>query len=117
MARETDKDIWDKLEIAGKVTGAVLVPVTIAYSVYLWNAERSALQTSATMTGIAVSVLTAENIDGVRNSSALKDWAIAVLEAPEDPPRLNDEAAQQLQGLAASEAFDLGIASSFMLGL
>ena len=30
MALETDKDIWDKLEIVGKVTGAVLVPVIIA---------------------------------------------------------------------------------------
>jgi hypothetical protein len=86
------KDFWDKAEIVGKV----LVPIVVGVSVWLWNVERTKFQTTATMTQIAIGVLTGEPSEN--GSDALREWAISVLRNPSNPPELSDSAATQLSG-------------------
>ena len=84
------KDNWDKLDIIGKA----LIPVAVALSVLWWNSERTSRDTAAQMITIATSILTATPDTATPN--ALRDWAIEVLQSPENPPKLTDEAAAAL---------------------
>jgi hypothetical protein len=89
-AMSEPKDFWDKAEIVGKV----LVPIVVGVSVWLWNVERTKFQTTATMTQIAIGVLTGEPAES--GSNALRKWAIDVLRNPSSPPELSESAAAQL---------------------
>jgi hypothetical protein len=89
-AMSEPKDFWDKAEIVGKV----LVPIVVGVSVWLWNVERTKFQTTATMTQIAIGVLTGEPAES--GSKALREWAIDVLRNPSSPPELSESAAAQL---------------------
>lgn len=53
-----EKDFWDKLDVAAKVAGAVFIPVAVGLTALLWNMERARQDTAATMTQIAIGVLT-----------------------------------------------------------
>lgn len=84
------KDRWDKLDIIAKA----LIPVIVALSVLLWNNAKTSRDTAAQMITIATSILTAPPENST--PSALRQWAIAVLQTPSDPPALSDEAALAL---------------------
>jgi len=90
-------DRWDKAEIAGKVAGAVLIPVTLAVAAWFVNTELTARGQAARMTEIAVGVLTLEPSEDPDTNDPLRDWAIEVLQNPSDPPPLSDEAAEALR--------------------
>jgi hypothetical protein len=75
------KDNWDKVDIIGRA----LIPVAVAFSVLLWNSERTSRDTAAQMITIATSILTAP--PDTITPSALRNWAIAALQSPEDPQR------------------------------
>lgn len=93
LERGNNKDRWDKGEIIAKLLGAVIVPTLVACTAYLWNRQNVQQQTSAQMSQIAVSVLQAEDT----TNSALRSWAIAVLQNPSSPPTLSKEAASDLE--------------------
>jgi len=84
------KDLWDKVDIIAKA----LIPVAVALSVLLWNSERTKRDTAAQMITIATSILTSPPENSAPN--ALRQWAISVLQSPQDPPTLTDEAAASL---------------------
>lgn len=102
---ENRKDNWDKAEIVGKV----LLPVLVAIVAYFWNHERTRQETSSAMTSIAVGILSVPVGDS--SSNALRSWAISVLQSPNSPPPLTDEAARvlELEALTLSyrELFDV----------
>jgi hypothetical protein len=85
------KDNWDKFDIGVRA----LIPVLVAGSVYLWNVEKTSRDTAAQMITIATSILTAPPDQSA--PSALRQWAIAVLRSPEDPPLLTADAAIALE--------------------
>lgn len=86
------KDLWDKIEVVGKIAVPVLVAITVLY----WNGQKTARDTASAMTQVAVGILQAERpVDG--SDSALRNWAISVLERPSDPPPLSPEAATELR--------------------
>lgn len=85
------KDCWDKAEVLGKI----VVPIAVGLLLLAWNNQRTTQQTSAAMTEIAIGVLSEEPAED--GGDALRDWAIAVLQSPDDPPRLSDEAAMELR--------------------
>ena len=85
------KDWWDKAEIIGKIA----VPVLIGFVVLFWNSQRTAHETRAAMTQIAIGILSERPEEG--QPTALREWAIAVLQNPTNPPRMSDEAARQLR--------------------
>lgn len=85
------KDFWDKIDIVARAA----IPAIVAFSVWLWNAERTARDTAAQMITIATTILAAPPDKPA--PSALRDWAIDVLQSPENPPTLDDEAAQALR--------------------
>jgi hypothetical protein len=87
------KDLWDKAEITGKVVGAVAIPLAAVVIGWHWNAERSERQTAASMTEIAVGILSAEPDP---DTAQLRVWAISVLQQPQNPPLLTNEAASIL---------------------
>ncbi|MCB5200847.1 hypothetical protein LGQ03_16540 [Loktanella sp. TSTF-M6] len=96
MSEDTNqKDWWDKTEVLSKLIGALLIPVIVAVSVWVWNSERTLQQTSSTMTQIAVGILTGPPSP---ETQPLRAWAISVLQTPDAPPALSDEAALALQG-------------------
>lgn len=95
---EASKDWWDKAEICGKVLGAVIVPLAVAVVALIWNGQSSARQSAAQMSTIAIGILQAEPKPGV-DSSALRDWAVSVLQDPTDPPQLSDEAANEMRSV------------------
>jgi hypothetical protein len=76
--------------------GQGLVPIVVGVSVWLWNVERTEFQTTATMTQIAIGVLTREPAES--GSNALREWAINVLRNSSNPPELSEAAAMQLSG-------------------
>lgn len=88
------KDNWDKAEILGKAVGAVLVPLAVTIAVFSWNSERTRQQTAASVTPLAVSILTTAPSD--KDTTALREWAIAVMNNPSEPPALVGEAARSL---------------------
>lgn len=90
-----EKDDWDKLEILGKVLGAVLVPIVAVAALFWWNSERTQQQTAAALTPLAVNILTTQS--DLEDGSALKAWAIGVMNSPSDPPRLTNEAASDFR--------------------
>jgi hypothetical protein len=96
------KDVWDKVDIIVRA----LIPVIVALSVYLWNVERTSRDTAAQMITIATSILTAPPEQATPN--ALRLWAIAVLQSPDDPPTLTDEAAVALRTQSIPFYFGLG---------
>lgn len=85
------KDAWDKFDIVVRA----LIPGVVALSVYVWNVERTSRDTAAQMISIATSILTAPPNQSA--PSALRQWAIAVLRSPQDPPLLTKEAAIALE--------------------
>lgn len=85
------KDVWDKLDILGRAA----IPVIVALSVYLWNSERTSRDTASQMIAVATAILTAPPEQSA--PSALRGWAIAVLQSPHDPPLLTEAAALALQ--------------------
>lgn len=98
MAEGTkQKDYWDKAEILGKVVGSVLVPLVVAVALFIWNSERTRQLTAASITPLAVSILTTAPSD--EDTTALREWAVAVLNNPSDPPSLTGEAASTLSGV------------------
>lgn len=102
---EDSKDCWDKIEIIGKVT----VPIAVGVLILVWNNQRTSQQTAASMTQIAVSVLSQEVEDS--KIDPLRDWAVAVLQNPSNPPTLSDEAAAQLRTSALP--WNTSVQSSF----
>lgn len=88
------KDYWDKAEILGKVVGSVLVPLVVALALFMWNSERTRQLTAASVTPLAISILTAAPSD--EDTTALREWAVAVLNNPSDPPSLTGAAASTL---------------------
>ncbi|WP_284262028.1 hypothetical protein [Roseicyclus amphidinii] len=88
------KDYWDKAEIMGKVVGSVLVPLVVALALFMWNSERTRQLTAASVTPLAISILTAAPSD--EDTTALREWAVTVLNNPSDPPSLTDAAASSL---------------------
>lgn len=94
--RPAAKDCWDKVEIAGKITGAVLIPILVGGIAFLWNHDSSQRQVAAQMAAIAVGVLQAETKPD-SSSNALRAWAVEVLRHPANPPSLSDEAADFLR--------------------
>jgi hypothetical protein len=90
------KDCWDKALIAGQIVGSILIPVVVGISVWSFNSERTQRDTAAQMVSIAVSVLTVPADENLIGENALRQWAIYVLQNPDDPPALSDEAAQLL---------------------
>lgn len=100
MKEDTPKDLWDKIEVLAKLIGAVLVPAIIAGSVYFWNSERTLRDNASTMTSIAVSILSQErevDAEGVVGIDPLRNWAVTVLQQPNNPPVLSKEAARALR--------------------
>ena len=91
------KDSWDKLEIIAKV----LTPVVVGISVYLWNEERTEVNSATAMVEVAISVLS--DIPKGEGGDPLRDWAISVLERPGKPPVLTKDAAAQLRLRALPE--------------
>ena len=91
------KDCWDKLEIAAKAAGAVLIPLAVASSVYLYNRGSSERATAAQMTNIAVGVLMSAPLEDRPTDDALRNWAIEVLAEPSRIVPLSREAAAQLR--------------------
>ncbi len=85
------KDFWDKADIILRA----MVPVAVGVLLLLWNNQRTAQQTSATMTEIAIGILSEKPEGG--SSNALRKWAIEVLRNPSDPPLLTDSAALTLE--------------------
>ena len=85
------KDCWDKVEVLGKI----VVPIAVGAMILVWNSQRTTQQTSATMTDIAIGVLSEQPAEG--EGGALRNWAIAVLQSPENPPRLSEKAAFELR--------------------
>ena len=67
------KDIWDKLEIAGKLA----LPVVIAGATIWFNSQISQRQQNADMVSIAVSVLGQE---GESKDDPLRSWAVKLLQ-------------------------------------
>ncbi len=86
------KDGWDKFEIVGKVAGAILVPIAVASSVFIWNAQRTKQDTTATMTQIAISILREGPAEESDTADPLRLWAIEVLKNPAAPPPLSPRA-------------------------
>lgn len=101
---QASKDWWDKAEICGKVLGAVIVPLAVAGVALIWNGQSSARQSAAQMSAIAIGILQTEPKPGL-DSSALRDWAVSVLQDPTDPPKLSEEAANEMRfmGLPLAE--------------
>lgn len=93
---QASKDWWDKAEICGKVLGAVIVPLAVAGVALIWNGQSSARQSAAQMSAIAIGILQTEPKPGL-DSSALRDWAVSVLQDPTDPPKLSEEAANEMR--------------------
>jgi len=89
-----EKDVWDKTEIVGKTIGAVLIPTIVALAVYIWNSERTKQQTASSRVQMAISIL--EQSSAEVDNRALREWAIAALNSPSDPPPLQGAAAEQL---------------------
>lgn len=89
-----EKDAWDKIDIAAKVLGTILVPTAIAIIALTWNIERTERQTASDMTQIAVSILTGAPSP---ETTPLRLWAISVLQAPKNPPLLSTDAADALK--------------------
>lgn len=85
------KDAWDKFDIGVRAA----IPVIVAFSVYLWNVEKTSRDTAAQMITIATSILTAPPDQSA--PGALRQWAIAVLRSPQDPPLLTEDAAIALE--------------------
>ena len=98
MSENAQKDYWEKAEIAGKIAGAVLVPIVIGILGWHWNSERTKQSQFAKMTEVAVEILQANPADkSVVADDYIRDWAISVLQSPDNPPVLTAEAAQQLR--------------------
>lgn len=85
------KDWWDKAEIIGKA----IVPIVIGFTVLTWNSQRTSQQTAASMTTIAVGILSQEVAND--QNDPLRIWAISVLQSPANPPLLSDAAAVALR--------------------
>ncbi|WBU53299.1 hypothetical protein [Paracoccus sp. SCSIO 75233] len=99
-----EKDIWDKFDIIGRITGAILIPVAVAYSAFTWNAQRTQSQVMATMAQTATLILSTEtspnaSVEEMNALNILKSWAITVLQYPERPHSLSDEAAAELKSM------------------
>ena len=94
---DEQKDIWDKFEVIGKVAGAILVPIAVASSVFIWNAQRTKQETTATMTQIAISILREEPAEDGASADPIRLWAIDVLKNPSSPPPLSPRAEIALQ--------------------
>lgn len=94
---EKPKDNWDKAEVLSKVAGSVLVPIVVAIAVFAWNSERTKQQTAASIMPLAISILTTAPTDD--DTTALREWAISVLNDPSDPPALTGKAARSLSAV------------------
>lgn len=91
------KDCWDKIEIISKALGAVLIPVGVAASVFIFNRGASERATAAQMSSIAVGVLMADPNEDHQADDALRGWAISVLERPDEVVPLSPSAGKQLR--------------------
>lgn len=89
------KDFWDKAEVVAKFLGAVVIPIAVAVVAWKWNTENTRTQTSAQMIQIAIGVLGASK-DAENSDQSLRKWAVAVMQNPSNPPRLDDESAKDL---------------------
>lgn len=89
------RDCWDKAEILGKITGAVIVPVVVGVTALWWNGQGNQRQVAAQMSGLAIGILQAEDRQGKANR-ALREWAVKVLQNPASPPPIDDRAAAEL---------------------
>lgn len=104
MEGSSEKDEWDKFEILAKGLGALLIPAIVAFSVYLWNSQRTEEVKNTNFIDLAVKILSkTPDIDNPEDL-ALRTWAAQVLASPENPPSF---------GEAEQEAIVL---SSFALG-
>lgn len=99
ISDDKQKDWWDKIEISAKAVGAILIPIVVGVTAYLWNSERTQRNTAAAMSQIAVSVLIEEPKEFSPDVplDPLREWAIAVLQSPSNPPDLTDQAANILR--------------------
>lgn len=110
------RDWWDKAEICGKILGAVIVPLAVAVVALIWNSQSSSRQSAAQMSAIAIGILQAEAKPGV-DSNALREWAVAVLQRPSDPPVLSDDVAQELLQTGLPIWYGKGVRSFDLSGL
>lgn len=130
----SDKDWWDKAEIAGKFFG----PLVIAIGAGAWGyaqvsiqsnaAESQAalqaatarsqaelqaatarsqaeLQSATAHTQMAISILSAAPSETVGDLDALREWAVGTIRDPSNPPEFDDSAAQELAALSKSGQF------------
>ena len=96
----SEKDGWDKFDILLKLA----IPAAVAVIAWIWNADRTDRETAASMTQIAIGILSEKPAED--SADPLRDWAIAVLQNPIDPPVLSAAAAKQLKTSPLSTAFD-----------
>ena len=93
------KDCWDKFDILVKP----LIAVIAAVALFVWNNERTQQQTVATMSQIAVGILSSEVEAGANDP--LRKWAVEVLKNPSSPPKLSTEAADALLDSSLPRSF------------
>lgn len=98
------KDCWDKGLIIGEVVGKVLTPIVIGVAALIFNSQTSQREQAARMTQIAVGILSEkpEYSPGNTQPDPLRNWAISVLQRPDETIPLDEEAADALrkQGLS-----------------
>ncbi|MBY5976156.1 hypothetical protein KUV39_05840 [Phaeobacter italicus] len=98
------KDWWDKGLIIGEVAGKVLTPIVIGVAALIFNSQTSQREQAARMTQIAVGILSEkpEYSPGNTQPDPLRNWAISVLQRPDETIPLDEEAADALrkQGLS-----------------
>lgn len=106
MDGSKEKDDWDKLEIFAKSVGALLIPVIVAASVYLWNFQRTEEVKNSNFVDLAVKILSQPPASENPDDLALRSWAAKVLASPENPPSFGAAEQQAI----ASLSFALGSA-------
>lgn len=98
MSDKPKRDGWEKVEILAKILGAILIPIVVGILGWQWNTERTRQSQFANMTEVAIEILrTSPEDPSIVADDYVRDWAISVLQSPESPPVLTDEAAQQLR--------------------
>jgi hypothetical protein len=76
------KDVWDKVDIIGKVLGSVLIPLALAGTGFFVNLALQDRAAKEKKFETAITVLQSKN----PATSALREWALTVFEDTVHPP-------------------------------
>lgn len=88
------KDLWDKIEIAGKVA----LPVVLLLGGYFLNSQFNQRQRANELIGIAIGILSAHPLEEPSETEeAIRNWAIEILRDPTGHHTLSDEIAEKLK--------------------